>query len=83
VPDIEAKDNSNRTPLLCAAGNGHGAVAKVLLDKGADTEAKDNSNQTPLLCAARYGHEAVAKVLLDNGVDFDSKDDIYGLIRLL
>jgi ankyrin repeat protein len=34
--ELETKDkNSSRTPLSYAAGNGHEAVAKLLLEKGA------------------------------------------------
>ena len=47
-------------PLSWAAMNGHEAVVKLLLERGAELEAKDESNgQTPLPWVAENGHEAV------------------------
>ncbi|KAF3147187.1 hypothetical protein TWF703_000027 [Orbilia oligospora] len=58
---------SKGTPLWCAAKNGHEAVVKLLVDRGADMEAKDNYEMTPLQCAAENGHEAVVKLLKREG----------------
>ena len=65
-----------RTPLSRAAGSGHKAAVKVLLDSGkVEADSKDNDGRTPLWWAVRDGHEAVVKLLLDTGkVDADSKD---------
>jgi hypothetical protein len=71
---VNKKDSHGRTALYWAAGNGHEAVVKLLLDKGADLEAKDEWGQTPLSQAARNGHEAVVKLLLDKGADLEAKD---------
>ncbi|KAL5351267.1 hypothetical protein ACLOAV_003119 [Pseudogymnoascus australis] len=78
--DVEAKDGKyGRTPLCWAAREGHEAVAKLLLEKGADVEAKDGKyGRTPLCRAAREGHEAVAKLLLEKGADVEAKDEKYG-----
>ncbi|RYP58420.1 hypothetical protein DL769_008959 [Monosporascus sp. CRB-8-3] len=76
VADVDAKDEDGRTPLLWAAGRGHEAIAKLLLDTGkVDPDAKDKNGWTPLFLAAANGYEAVVKLLLNTGmVDPDIKD---------
>jgi ankyrin repeat protein len=39
--DLESQDTYGRTPLLLAVENGHEAVVKLLLEKGAVLEPKD------------------------------------------
>ena len=64
---------------MWAAGNGHEAVVKLLLEKGAELVSNDDkSGQTPLSLAAERGHEAVVKLLLEKGAKLESKDDEYG-----
>ncbi|KAI9148801.1 ankyrin repeat [Paramyrothecium foliicola] len=62
------------TRLHWAAKTGHEAIAKLLLERGADVEAKNGSNVTPLWMAVEEGHEAVVKVLLDGGADPNARD---------
>ncbi|KFY83567.1 hypothetical protein V498_07971, partial [Pseudogymnoascus sp. VKM F-4517 (FW-2822)] len=77
--DIDSRDiGHGQTSLFWAAENGHEAVAKLLLQKGADVDAKDVDGGTPLRRAAVYGHKAVAKLLLQKGADVDAKDSEYG-----
>ena len=77
-PDV--KDTYGRSPLSWAAGNGHEAVVKLLLEKGAELESRDKGwGWTPLSRAAADGHEAVVQLLLaKDGVDVNSKDCYYG-----
>lgn len=65
--EFDSKDRDGQAPLSLAAGNGHEAVMKLLLEQGAELEAKDSSGQTPLSLAVARGHEAVVKLLLEKG----------------
>ncbi|KAG4279189.1 hypothetical protein FPRO04_13663 [Fusarium proliferatum] len=72
-------DSYSRTPLWWAARNGHGAVVKAFLDKGANMESKDKyDGRTPLSWAATNGHEAVVRLLLEKGAVAESKDKYHG-----
>jgi hypothetical protein len=77
IVDADSKDSYNQTPLSRAAGNGHEAIVKLLLNTGkVDADWKGRYGWTPLWRAAENGHEATVKLLLDTGkVDADSKDD--------
>ena len=74
--NIDLKDDYDQTPLLWVAKSGHGAVVRLLIDRGdADINAKDRDGQTPLSLAAQMGHEAVVRLLIDRGdVDINAKN---------
>ena len=71
------KVQQNLIPSSWAAGNGHDAVANLLLLKN-DTDVDSTYNlycRTPLSPAAEAGHEAVVNPLIKAGeVMIDSKD---------
>jgi ankyrin repeat protein len=77
--NADVKDTYGRTPLWWAAENGHEAMAKLLLEKGAELESKDGyDGRTLLSWAAGKGHEAVVKLLLEEGAELESKDGYDG-----
>ena len=71
---LDVKDGKGRTPLSWTAEQGHEAVLKLLLEKGAKRESRDKNGRTPLLLAAEKGHEAVLKLLLEKGAKRESRD---------
>lgn len=60
--------------LYMVASNGDVAVARLLLEKGADATAKDGKGRTALHQAAVNGHEAMTRLLLENSADIRLKD---------
>lgn len=57
--DINLKGRSNTTALHEAAANGFVTIARMLLEKGADTEAETVTGLRPIHEAAAKGHTEV------------------------
>jgi ankyrin repeat protein len=70
------KDKYNQTPLSVAAGKGHAAVVKLLLEIGkANIDLKDSYGRTPLSRAAEKGYEAVVKLMKYYDPESQQQDD--------
>ncbi|HEY9607990.1 ankyrin repeat domain-containing protein [Allocoleopsis sp.] len=67
--DVNARDESKRTPLYTAASK---EVAEVLIAHGASVNVKDSWGQTPLHTASS---REVAEVLIARGADVRAKDN--------
>ena len=74
--DVEAKEvgEDGWTCLHAAAYNGHLAICRLLLDKGAQLEAKDSGGGTPLHWAASRGHVEIFRLLCDRGADVEARN---------
>ncbi|CAE6957386.1 pikAII [Symbiodinium sp. KB8] len=55
------------TPLFCAAQQGKAAVARLLLQSGANPKVETINGDSPLFAAAQKGHIDVVQVLLEFG----------------
>lgn len=72
--DIEARNPSNGTPLICAAEAKHEAIVEFLLQKGANVNAEDDFGWKPLhRCLVNRGGERVAQMLLTHNASVDSR----------
>ncbi|MDP2854741.1 MAG: ankyrin repeat domain-containing protein [Smithellaceae bacterium] len=79
------KETGDRTPLIEASGQGHAAVVKYLIAKGADVNAK-GKGLTPLLAASAWGRVLIGpagdkpktiRILLENGADVNVQDESW------
>ena len=55
--------------LMLAAYNGHPAIVRDLLARGADPDQANDRGQTPLAGAVFKGHTDVVRLLVDAGAD--------------
>lgn len=71
---VNARNAFGVTPLYFAAGTNHVAVAKLLIEAGADTNAKSTVGQAPLAAAAALGYAEVVRLLLAHGAKVNDTD---------
>ena len=80
--DLNAKEKqeigfafpASLTALQVAVHEGHGEIAKMLIDAGSDVRAKDEYGQTALHIACRYDFESIVNDLIVARADVDPKD---------
>jgi ankyrin repeat protein len=78
---VDGEPGEPETPLITAASYGDAAVARVLIDAGADSDARAASNAggvpggTPLLHAAVFGMTEVIDVLVAAGARPESVEE--------
>ena len=71
---LNEADHCGDPPLLLAAGNGHLACVKLLVNEGADLEQRGMMKETPLSRAAHNGHFHTVKYLIEEGAELDPLD---------
>jgi hypothetical protein len=59
----------HETPLLRAISTDNEAIARLLLELGANTEARNRSDDTPLTIAIRKNNREAVRLLLEHGAD--------------
>jgi ankyrin repeat protein len=67
LADINARDESKRTPLLCAIEKNHKEIAELLIDKGADVNATNKKGFTPLDVAIGLEQPEIINLLRKHG----------------
>ena len=76
--DVEARERDEDygwTSLMTAAWNGHLAICRLLIDKGAQLEAKDIIGRTPLHRAAMQGRVDIVRLLCNSGADVEAREN--------
>ncbi|MHA7239946.1 ankyrin repeat domain-containing protein [Arthrobacter sp. TMS1-12-1] len=58
--------------LMLAAYNGHPAIVRDLLARGAEADQVNDRGQTPLAGAVFKGHDDVVRLLVEAGADADA-----------
>ncbi len=71
---VDPPDREGITPLMLAAGAGHGSMVRALLDLGADCASEDSQCRTALHHAATSGSVSVVEILLAAGADAGAVD---------
>jgi len=69
------RDGNEWSALHYATFAGHEAIARRLIEKGADINARSTNGSTVLMMAAREGGEKIARMLLDAGADRSARND--------
>lgn len=74
--DINRKDQmSGSTPLILASTFGKPAIAKALIDAGANLNLKNNEGSTALHAAAFFCRVEIVQMLIDAGADKTIKNN--------
>lgn len=69
--DIESKDSSNNTPLICAVIIDNLEIVEFLLSQGANIDAEGDFGAPIIFIAAAFSSGPVFKYLAENGADLN------------
>ena len=76
--DLEARDETGRTPLFRAVWLDDEPAALALLDAGADIAARDDEGTPVLVAAVRFGRKDVTRAILRQIVGDDPGEGNFG-----
>jgi hypothetical protein len=69
-----APEDAASSALMGVAFKGHTAIARCLLDHGADPNRANRAGQTPLMMAALFNQRDIIDMLLAAGADRETRD---------
>ena len=69
--DVHREDTAGQTALHLT---GHLAIAKILVDGGANINVQDDKGRTPLMIHTEEGNKDIVSYLIAHGADIDRKD---------
>lgn len=72
--EIDATDESGRTPILVAADNGQAALVELLIRNNANLDRMDDAGSSAVLLAAERGHAEVVRALIKAGANVEQLD---------
>ena len=73
---VDSVDAVDQTALLAAASKNHLAIAKLLLDRGANPEYRDPAGWTPLIHATYFGSSLeLISLLVEKGANVNTQND--------
>ena len=73
--NVDAEDNSD-SPLHLAIHAGHGELARLLMEAGADVQARNHAGNPPVQVAAFAGLPEVIKLLVEAGSPVNLQDQV-------
>ena len=72
--DVNARDESDWTPLHVASSMACDETVRILIEHGADINARDQNHMTPLHLASSMGYAQTVQLLIELGLDVNARD---------
>ena len=73
--DLAANNPMQVAPIHAAVAGKHRAIARMLVENGANVNARQQQGWTPLHAAAQNGDEELVQLLLEKGADREARSE--------